>query len=115
MRILFTAATVATAALAGALAWANSAQHEEGDHREAPFAFTYDTVGLPVPAGASDAERLEIMSKVFAQREHRLDWASDSVVKRIRWALSDARENLQSDPAFAKERLDDAQTLLEEW
>jgi len=115
MRILFTVATVAAAALVGALAWASSAHHEEGDHHEAPYAFTYDTMGLPMPADATDAERLEIMTEVFTQREHRLDWKSDSVVKRIRWALDDARESLQSDPAFAKARLDDARRLLESW
>ncbi|MEM1022798.1 MAG: hypothetical protein AAGD10_04360 [Myxococcota bacterium] len=114
MRILFTAVSVATAALVGALAWAGSA-HDEAGHPEAPFAFTYDTLGLPIPADASDAERLKIMSEVFAHRVHRIDWASDSVVSRIRWALDDAQASLQSDPVGAKKRLDDAQRLLESW
>lgn len=69
---------------------------------------------LEVPRHATDAERFELLSADFSRRQHRIDWKSCSVVKRIRWALRDARRALRSgDAETAELRLDAAQRLLE--
>lgn len=71
---------------------------------------------LEIPAGASPQVRLELMKADFRAREHRIDWKSDSVRKRIRWALDDAEEALAAgDVDAAEPRLDDARTLLEQY
>jgi hypothetical protein len=105
--------------LAGACAPAVAASDHDspaGDasHATAPD-YSYPTVGLPIPPNANDAERLQVMSQVFERRRYRLDWKSDSVVKRIEWALEDARAAAGRDPEVVAKRLDDAQRLLERW
>jgi 3-oxoacyl-(acyl-carrier-protein) synthase len=71
---------------------------------------------LQIPAGASAQERFELMNADFEDREHRIDWKSDSVRKRIRWALDAAEEALAAgDVDAAEPRLDDAQALLDEY
>ncbi|MGF1510350.1 MAG: hypothetical protein ACFB9M_12695 [Myxococcota bacterium] len=88
----------------------SGAQPAEHEAHEDP-SYEPQAVGLPIPPHASDAERLRIMESVFARRLRRLDWKSDSVVKRIRFALEDARGS--QDPEVIARRLDDAQRLLE--
>ncbi len=71
---------------------------------------------LHIPAGASNQDRLALMRADYHHRFWRLDWKSDSVNKRIGWALSGAEFALAGgDDAEATRRLDQAQALLERW
>lgn len=96
----------------GATVFAAGGGH--GEHEE--HALGAHTIVLSVPADASDADRLQILQADFRRRVHRIDWKSDSVVKRIRWALRDAEKALDAgDADTATRRLDDAQALLERY
>lgn len=94
-------------AMAGGSAEAGGSDHPAlGAHTEV----------LEIPRGATDAERLVLLRADFRGRKHRIDWKSDSVVKRVRWALRDAGRALdEGDAETASRRLDDAQALLERW
>lgn len=112
------AGLVSLAALAANAASNHGEAHHDEDGHHAhhePYAFTYDVRTLDIEPNASFETKLELLQADFDARVHRLDWKSDSVVKRVRWALADARALSSSDSAAAEERLEDARSLLERW
>jgi len=116
--VRFSAAALAGGLAVGSAGWAASGSRSHGEtesHDGHPALGAHADV-LHVPAGAGNAERLELLRTDFFHRRHRIDWKSDSVVKRIRWALRDADRALaEGNAESASERLDDAQSLLEEY
>ncbi|HJL40782.1 MAG TPA: hypothetical protein RMG48_05710 [Myxococcales bacterium LLY-WYZ-16_1] len=69
---------------------------------------------LDLDPGATLSAQYETLKTFFESRRARIDWKSDSVVKRLDWALSDAQRALaQGDRAQAEARLADARRLLE--